>query len=60
MYNYKMPTKKSYPGDDIGSRIARMLLDTGNNYKNMGNLSKSEKTNATKGRNNPRGAKGVR
>jgi len=60
MSNYKMPTKKSYVGDDIGSRIARMMLDTSNNYKNMGNLSKPQKTNATKGRNNPRGAKGAR
>jgi hypothetical protein len=55
-----MPTKKSYVGDDMGSRIARMILDTSKNYKNMGNLEKSPKTSATKGRNSPRGAKGAR
>jgi hypothetical protein len=60
MSNYKMPTKKSYVGDDMGSRIARMILDTSKNYKNMGNTEKTPKTNATKGRNNPRGAKGAR
>lgn len=60
MSNYKMPTKKSYIGDDMGSRIARMILDTSKNYKNMGDVEKSPKTSAIKGRNNPRGAKGAR
>lgn len=57
---FKMPTKKSYVGNDIGSRVARTILDTSNNYRNMGDLEKSPKTSAKKGRNNPRGAKGAR
>jgi len=61
MSNYKMPTKKSYIGNDIGSRIARTLLNTSNNYSQMGDkVVDTAKTGATKGRNNPRGARGAR
>lgn len=61
MYNFKMPTKKSYVGNDIGSRIARSVLDTSSNYSEMGNrVVAPDKTGVTKGRNNPRGAKGAR
>ncbi len=61
MSNYKMPTKKSYVGNDIGSRIARTILDTSNNYSQMGDrVVAPAKAGATKGRNNPRGARGAR
>tara|TARA_S200002703_G_scaffold133809_1_gene122067 strand:- start:286 stop:471 length:186 start_codon:yes stop_codon:yes gene_type:complete len=61
MYDFKMPTKKSYVGNDIGSRVARTILDTSKNYSQMGDrVVAPAKTNATKGRNNPRGAKGAR
>ena len=61
MSDYKMPTKKSYVGNDMGSRIARYILDTSNNYSQMGSkFPKANKTGVTTGRNNPRGAKGAR
>jgi hypothetical protein len=61
MFDYKMPTKKSYVGNDMGSRIARRILDTSNNYSQMdSNFSKSNKTGVKAGRNNARGAKGAR
>ncbi|MEK9751514.1 MAG: hypothetical protein VW236_08190 [Flavobacteriaceae bacterium] len=60
MTKYKMPTEKSYVGDDLGSRVARYILNKRNNYKNMGNLEKAPKVGVTTGRNNPRGAKGAR
>jgi len=58
---YKMPTPKSYVGNDFGSRMARYILSQKRNYRNMGNyLNPISKESATKGRNNPRGAKGAR
>ena len=54
MFDFKMPTGKSYIGNDIGSRMARHILDTRKNYRNMGNVQKSKLAGATKGRNKPR------
>ena len=59
--NFKMPTPKSYPGNDIGSRIARSALSTDKNYSNLAEQhSQKPKTGVTTGRNNPRGARGAR
>lgn len=61
MYNFKMPTKKSYVGNDIGSRVARTILDDRFNYSRAASEAVGpNKATATKGRNNPRGAKGAR
>ena len=61
MFDFKLPTKKSYVGNDIGSRIARSVLSTDKNYSNLAKQhSQKPKTGVTTGRNNPRGARGAR
>lgn len=57
----KMPTPKSYPGNDIGSRVARSILSTDKNASELAKQhSRTPKVGVTTGRNNPRGAKGAR
>ena len=56
----KMPTSRSYAGNDLGSRVARYILNTKNNYSNMDTIDRTPKKGVTTGRNNPRGARGAR
>lgn len=61
MNGYKMPTMKSYVGNDLGSRVARTILDTKYNYSRAADrVTAHPKVGVTQGRNNPRGAKGAR
>jgi hypothetical protein len=40
MSGYKMPTKKSYVGNDLGSKVARFILDTKRNFRKMGSVNR--------------------
>lgn len=56
-----MPTMRSYVGNDLGSRVARTILDTKHNYSRAADrVTAHPKVGVTQGRNNPRGAKGAR